>query len=302
VSFVLELDVSDLTPEQGRAIEEACQARQAWPLAFVAARSRKRLLRSREASPAVLEIPEEVEGRHLLSDAAEWDAPAWDFERNVRPRLAETLRILGEHLSQGFVFRASWIDGEVRDERTLTAEALAQLAADAALNEFTRYVVAPDPTRMRSFYFAHPAVGIVPSPNGWPSARSAAALGARWADLNDEQQTAEEEAFFRALFVEIADLWPSAVYRAEYPYGDGPRKLLATGATPSDGGGQAIEGRLSPNSIDVLVTCAPQPVILELLVDGQTRLLAEPWEGVGLYLLQDEHRQLSAAAPPSTTT
>jgi hypothetical protein len=294
VSFQLQLDVGDLTRDQGMAIEEACQRPHAWPVAFTAGGVRRRLFRSGMAVPAALGIPEEVEGRHVLSDAAEWDAPAWDFEHDVRPRLARTLRILGEHLPQGFSLRATWIGDEVRDERTVTAEALAQLAADSELNEFTRYVVAPDATRMRSFYLAHPAVGIVPSPGGWPSARRAEAFGPRWAHLDDERQTSEEEQFFRRLFVQLAGLWPTAAYRAEYPYGDGPRKLLAASRDARDAGGKVIEGPLTPPTTEILVTCAPQPVILEFLVEGETRLYGQPWEGVGLYLVEDEYRQLSA--------
>ena len=50
-------------------------------------------------------------------------------------------RVLGEELSQGFPFRATWVGSDVREERILSAEELADLILALKLNEFTRYRV-----------------------------------------------------------------------------------------------------------------------------------------------------------------
>jgi hypothetical protein len=136
VSFVFELLVDDLTEEQGCAIET--RTRSAWPVEF------KRLRRfpwvgRRENE---LWIHESLrDGRDLLTDEAEPDAPAWDMHGAHLPAFADSLRILGEELPQGFAFRAMWTGSPVRDERTLTAAELAEVALASRLNEFTLYRV-----------------------------------------------------------------------------------------------------------------------------------------------------------------
>jgi hypothetical protein len=109
VSFLLELEVGRLTEEQGRAVEAKCRERGAWPVRFAPRRRRRfALFGPREAAPA-LRMPENVGDRHLLSDAAEWDAPAWAMEPELLPPFAEAVRVLGEELPQGFALRATWV-------------------------------------------------------------------------------------------------------------------------------------------------------------------------------------------------
>lgn len=96
-------------------------------------------------------MPDGRDGRHLLSDDAEWDAPAWAMQPDFLAPLAGAIRVLGELLPQGFTFRATWVGSEVREERDLTADELAGIALSSQLNEFTRYRVLPsaagDPPR-----------------------------------------------------------------------------------------------------------------------------------------------------------
>src|SRR5215470_11026890 len=73
VSFLLELQVADLTEEQGRAVEEECLERDAWPVRF-RPRRRRRLtpFGLREIGPE-LWMPDALDrDHHLLSDEAEW--------------------------------------------------------------------------------------------------------------------------------------------------------------------------------------------------------------------------------------
>jgi hypothetical protein len=47
--------------------------------------------------------------------------------------------VLADQLSQGFALRATWTGSEVRHEREVTVNELADLALTSQLNEFTRY-------------------------------------------------------------------------------------------------------------------------------------------------------------------
>lgn len=136
MSFVLELSVEDLTEEQGRAV--AARTREAWPIRFAQPR-RFPLFGKRDNE---LWLRESLrDGRELLTDEAEPEAPAWDMDRAHLPAFAESIRILGEELSQGFTLRATWTGSPVRQEQTLTAAELAEVALASQLNEFTRYRV-----------------------------------------------------------------------------------------------------------------------------------------------------------------
>lgn len=52
-----------------------------------------------------LEIPELHE---YLTDAADWDAPNWDLDREGQQRLARTLSWLYHRLPEAFRFSATW--------------------------------------------------------------------------------------------------------------------------------------------------------------------------------------------------
>ncbi len=131
MSFLFELDVENLTMEQAKRVEAACHERGAWPVGPGRARGRLRL-----------GMPESIgDGRHILSDDAIWDAPAWAMAPDLLPLLAETMRVLGDALPQGFAFRATWVGSEVRHEVEIDAQRLAELVLVSELNEFTRYRV-----------------------------------------------------------------------------------------------------------------------------------------------------------------
>lgn len=146
MSFLLQVDVDGLSTQQGQAIETACRQRGAWPVRFKPPRRRFTLLGPRNDQPE-LSLPDADNGRHLLSDHAEWDAPVWAMEPDLLPRLAATVHLLDEQLPQGFALRATWTGSVVRRERQVTATELAQLILASQLNEFTRYRVPPqEPT------------------------------------------------------------------------------------------------------------------------------------------------------------
>jgi hypothetical protein len=97
MSFVVDLAVDGLTERQGRAVEAACRARGAWPV-FLARRRRFLARRGPGEVAWLLWMPSERDGRHLLTDEATWDAPAWDMEPDLLPSLAETIRVLVDEL------------------------------------------------------------------------------------------------------------------------------------------------------------------------------------------------------------
>jgi hypothetical protein len=138
---MLEIVVEDLTEEQGRAVEFRCREQAAWPVQFKPARQRRFAVLGPHRGPQ-LYMPDRLDdGRELLGDDAEWDAPAWVMNEGVLPALAASVRLLGMELPQGFTFRATWVGSAVRQERVLTADALARIVLDSALNQFTLYRV-----------------------------------------------------------------------------------------------------------------------------------------------------------------
>ena len=143
MSFLFELDVEDLTMEQAETVAAASVQRGAWPVGFGRARGRWRgLFRARAEGRLMFEMPASTgDGRHILSDDAIWDAPAWAMVPELLPLLAETTRVLADELPQGFALRATWVGSEVRQEVEIDAERLAELVLASELNEFTRYRV-----------------------------------------------------------------------------------------------------------------------------------------------------------------
>ena len=135
----------------------------------------------------------------------------------------------------------------------------------------------------------------------WPAPVPKSALGAdwitdedeQWTPLVDEVQSAREDAFFRRLLHVVLALWPDATYLVEYPYGDGPRQLVA------HAGGSAlgcvVRGALNSRAIDSIVECTPQPVVMEIAAGGVLRVAGEPWQGVGLYLSANEVARVRTA-------
>ena len=142
VSFLVELDVADLTEAQGRAVEAKCRERDAWPVCFAPRHRRRLALFGPREVGAALWVPEKLDSdRQLLSDDAEWAAPACAMKPELLPSFADAIRVLGEELTQGFALRATWGGSEVREERILSAEELADLVLASQLNEFARYRV-----------------------------------------------------------------------------------------------------------------------------------------------------------------
>jgi hypothetical protein len=136
MSFVLEIDVPNLTFAQADAVAKEVEVRRTWPISV----ERKGLIRKQPR----LFAPSDVDGAHLLADEAEWDEPAWKMNESLLPRLAETIRVLGEILPQGFTFRATWVSDPTRDEKVLLATELAELVLASELNEYTSYRVTSD--------------------------------------------------------------------------------------------------------------------------------------------------------------
>ena len=80
-----------------------------------------------------------VSGLMRVSDAAKWDAPAWAMTPELLPSLAEAVRVMGDPPPQGFTLRATWVGSEVREERAMSADELAEVILASQLNEFTQY-------------------------------------------------------------------------------------------------------------------------------------------------------------------
>jgi hypothetical protein len=91
----------------------------------------------------------------------------------------------------------------------------------------------------RAYYLAHPSVGVVEAGGDWPSPVPESRLGAHWTALDDQAQTAREDAFSGRLLHSVVELWPDATYLVEYPYGDGPPR-------PAEGAGGSTSAEVVP--------------------------------------------------------
>jgi hypothetical protein len=138
---MFDLEFDGLTNELGLALAHACADRGAWPVAFSEGRVEKRWFGIEKAYPPVLDIQAADGTGSILAVTAERDADTIDLRHDAIPRLVDTVRILGEHLPEGFVFRATHSGSPIQRDATVSVEGLATLIADGHLNEFTRYLV-----------------------------------------------------------------------------------------------------------------------------------------------------------------
>jgi hypothetical protein len=84
-----------------------------------------------------LEIPELHE---YLTDAADWDAPTWDFEPEGQQRLARTLSWLYDRVPEAFRFSATWGPVSI-DERDVDRDELLAIVENNAVSTGTVYKV-----------------------------------------------------------------------------------------------------------------------------------------------------------------
>jgi hypothetical protein len=84
-------------------------------------------------------------GCSLLSDAADWNAAAWDFVSEVREPLARTLEHLANARLPDFWFEALWAGDSPSERRVMTPLTLAALARGNQISTCTRYVVPSPP-------------------------------------------------------------------------------------------------------------------------------------------------------------
>jgi hypothetical protein len=78
----------------------------------------------------------------LLSDDADWNAPAWAMEAHLRPKLAATLTAIGQAITCPMVLEALWAGDSPSETVDLDLEVLSDLAARSQLGTKTRYRVA----------------------------------------------------------------------------------------------------------------------------------------------------------------
>lgn len=139
--FMFDLEFDGLTDELGRDIAVECVRRGAWPVTFRAGRVEKRWFGIEKAYPPVLEIEAGDETGPILAVTAERDADTIDLRHDAIPRLVDTVRILADHLPDGFVFRATHSGSPIQIDEEPTVQDLVELIERGQLNEFTRYTV-----------------------------------------------------------------------------------------------------------------------------------------------------------------
>ena len=68
-----------------------------------------------------------------LTDAADWDAPTWDFEPEGQQRLARTLSWLYDRVPEAFRFSATWGPVSI-DERDVDRDELLAIVENNAVS------------------------------------------------------------------------------------------------------------------------------------------------------------------------
>lgn len=82
----------------------------------------------------------------LLADDADWDAAVWSMRPEVLESLRRTLVHLGSALSGGFVLQALWQGESSKEEFTVTAGEIADIAGNGNLGTHARYRVIANET------------------------------------------------------------------------------------------------------------------------------------------------------------
>ena len=133
MSFYLDLRVPELDEQLARHLEVA--AREAGGLPVIT-QPRRWWWRRIE-----VHLHEYAGDRHLLSDDADFDKPAFALDPEVRELLARSIEAIGAVAPPGWSIHAGWVDDDVERIASVTPAELAQLARESALLRTVRYRV-----------------------------------------------------------------------------------------------------------------------------------------------------------------
>lgn len=77
----------------------------------------------------------------MLTDDADWNAPAWDIQPTLLPHLANSLAFISERASQGFIFEALWAGDRPEKNLEVSPDELLSIVQENRVGTKTRYIV-----------------------------------------------------------------------------------------------------------------------------------------------------------------
>ena len=77
----------------------------------------------------------------MLTDDADWNAPAWDIRPVLLPYLANTLRFISERAPNGFILEALWAGDKPGENLELSLDELLNLVRANRIGTRARYNV-----------------------------------------------------------------------------------------------------------------------------------------------------------------
>ena len=90
-----------------------------------------------------LSISEAGEGRacSMLTDEAEWGAPAWDIQPTLLPHLADSLAFISERAAHGLILEALWAGDKPEKNLEVSPDELLSIVRENRVGTKTRYIV-----------------------------------------------------------------------------------------------------------------------------------------------------------------
>ena len=80
-----------------------------------------------------------VMAHDILSESADWNAPAWEFEPSQIYRFVATIERLFELLPEDFTFMAAWIGSKATDDVGISRREFLELVSSNDLGNHIRY-------------------------------------------------------------------------------------------------------------------------------------------------------------------
>lgn len=77
----------------------------------------------------------------MLTDDADWNAPAWDIQPTLLPHLANSLALISDRASEGFTFEALWAGDKPEKYLEVSPNELLSIVRENRVGTKTRYIV-----------------------------------------------------------------------------------------------------------------------------------------------------------------
>jgi len=77
----------------------------------------------------------------MLTDEADWNAPAWDIQPTLLPPLANSLAFISERAANGLILEALWAGDRPEKNLKVSPDELLSIVRENRIGTKTRYIV-----------------------------------------------------------------------------------------------------------------------------------------------------------------